>query len=59
MLNKELCQRCWKKYDYWDDHNPAFWKKDYNFCPAKMDKIKINKKPPNNCPYILEYIVQE
>ena len=66
MLNKELCKRCWKEYDYqqreekgwldWDEEAEKDWKKYLVLCPETY-WARVDEKPPSHCPYELEHIV--
>jgi len=67
-LNKKLCMKCWKnKLDIEDDDKcwifyHELWNKGMTECPSEyvdykdIDR-KITKEPPENCPYLLEYIL--
>ena len=72
MLNKELCKRCWEhgKADNlngfgWAQIDEEDWKnKKIVVCSLRYAAllphptiIKTTEPPPDNCPYLLEHIV--
>jgi len=65
MLNKNVCQKCWKNYRIknefdgsWNIVDEDDWKNDFVFCSNTLDFIKTNRKPPTRCPYILEHLME-
>jgi len=69
-LNKELCVNCWTKIGKevygksigWVRWDEIRWDEGTVRCPDEYlgkgnNDIKITDKPPNNCPFILEHIL--
>lgn len=71
MLNRQVCQNCYKKSKYKDWNKfileESDWKNSENSnkivvgCPPEFNRkcSYIVEKPPNYCPYKLEHLLKE
>lgn len=72
MLTKEVCQYChrvsnfWvgKKEYRWTENDELWWEKKRVWCekatPTKKGMIlKVDGKPPENCPYYFEHQINQ
>ena len=64
MLNKIICQKCKKKWEYYDENH---WKDGLITCPfwignstgKWLAKTNVHGQPPKWCPYALEHVVSD
>jgi len=61
VLNKNICKKCWNKGQQWEDYP------DYVVCSYKSSSsvfpyghwLRVGcDEPPNECPYILEHLME-
>jgi len=60
MLSKKVCRKCASDNGLWTHIDGRLWtKKGIVFCPMISNFIFITDAPPDDCPYYLEYLVNE
>jgi hypothetical protein len=65
-LNKEVCKRCKKEFEYkyhereyiWDIDD-VYWSRGLVFCPYLGNWHVVNNGPHDRCSYKLEHLVNE
>jgi len=64
MLNKEICMQCVEKSEHmlppgWRGLDEEIWRKWKSVrCDAAGGWYEYKKKPPKNCPYLLEHLMK-
>jgi len=68
-LIKKYCMKCWKetieeRYE-WIENDEFRWQHGWIICPTRYlgkkdsNPRKIKAEPPKNCPYLLEYVLNQ
>ena len=60
MLNKAICRKCLEHCKiYWDSVKEFRWDRGYISCILDtVMRVEVNGDPPDDCPYLLEHLLE-